>query len=188
MSRSNEDGSSSVVFKTQMCRRTQNPIWPPFTMRVTTLCNGDYDRNIKIDCYDNRWNGNHKLIGSAHTSLRSLYENRAVRQMNLINADKQRKRNDYTNSGVLEIEAIDIIEEISFLDYIRHGTQMHFVVAIDFTASNGAPIDPQSLHFISPHRPNSYEIALRSVGEIIQHYDSSQLYPAFGTCRKFRKF
>ncbi len=180
ISRSNEDGSSSVVFKTEMCRRTQNPIWPPFTMRVTTLCNGDYDRNIKIECYDYRWNGNHKLIGATHTSLRQLHDNRAIKQIKLINAVKQSRRSDYTDSGLLEIEAIEIIEEISFLDYIRHGTQMHFVVAIDFTASNGAPNDPTSLHYINPHRPNSYEIALRSVGDIIQHYDSSQLYPAFG--------
>ncbi|KAJ6650060.1 Copine-8, partial [Pseudolycoriella hygida] len=181
ISRSNEDNSSSVVYKTQMCRRTQNPIWPLFGMRVTTLCNGDYDRNLKIDCFDNRWNGNHKLIGTAHTSLRSLCENRTViKHMGLIDPAKQSRQNNYTNSGVLEVEAVEIIEEISFLDYIRHGTQMHFVVAIDFTASNGAPTDPTSLHFIHAHRPNYYEIALRSVGDIIQHYDRSQLYPAFG--------
>lgn len=180
ISRSNEDGSSSVVFKTEMCHGTQSPVWQPFTMRVTTLCNGDYDRNIKIDCYDNRRNGSHKLIGTTHTSLRSLQDNRAKRILNLNNPTKQGSGGSATNCGVLEISSIEITEEISFLDYIRHGTQMHFAVAIDFTASNGAPSLPQSLHFINPHRPNSYEIALRSVGEIIEHYDRSQLFPAFG--------
>lgn len=180
ISRSNEDGSSSVVHKTEMCHGTQNPTWQSFSMRVTTLCNGDYDRNMKIDCYDNRRNGSHKLIGTTNTSLRSLYDNKSRSILNLTNPTKQGNDGSSTNSGVLELASIEIMEEISFLDYIRHGTQMHFAVAIDFTASNGVPSNPQSLHFINPHRPNNYEIALRSVGGIIEHYDKSQLFPAFG--------
>lgn len=182
ISRANEDGSSSVVFKTETCHGTQNPIWQPFTIKVTTLCNGDYDRNIKIDCYDNRRNGNHKLIGTTHTSLRSLHDNKTARPMNFT---KHNRDGNVINTGVLEIASIEIMEETSFLDYVRHGTQMHFAVAIDFTASNGNPADAQSLHFINPHRPNPYEIALRSVGEIIQHYDRSQLFPAFGNLSQF---
>lgn len=65
-------------------------------------------------------------------------------------------------------------------DYIRNGTQMHFAVAIDFTASNGRHSHPSSLHYLSPERQNFYEIAIRGVGEIVQHYNSSQLFPAFG--------
>ena len=175
ISRANEDGSASVVHKTEMRHGTQNPSWQPFTMRVTTLCNGDYDRNIKIDCYDNRRNGNHKLIGTTNTCLRSLHDSNASTVMNFTNPSS-----GSANCGILNVESIEMMEEISFLDYIRNGTQMHFAVAIDFTASNGAPNDPVSLHFINPHMPNNYEIALRSVGTIIEHYDKSQLFPAFG--------
>lgn len=57
---------------------------------------------------------------------------------------------------------------------------MHFAVAIDFTASNGRHSHPSSLHYLSPERQNFYEIAIRGVGEIVQHYNSSQLFPAFG--------
>lgn len=77
---------------------------------------------------------------------------------------------DHTN-GVLKVEKINLIEDISFLDYVRNGTQLHFAVAIDFTASNGVYTDPKSLHYLSAGKPNSYEIALRAVGEIIQQYD-----------------
>jgi len=51
---------------------------------------------------------------------------------------------------------------------------MHFAVAIDFTASNGDVRHPQSLHYIDmiSGRPTAYEIALKSVGEIIAQYDS----------------
>ncbi|CAG2118713.1 unnamed protein product, partial [Medioppia subpectinata] len=82
----------------------------------------------------------------------------------------------------VELVTISVAEEITFLDYIRSGTQMHFAVAIDFTASNGAPRDPLSLHYLDIYggRPNPYEIALRSVGDIIQPYNSAGIYPAFG--------
>ena len=49
--------------------------------------------------------------------------------------------------------------------------QIHFTVAIDFTASNGDPRDPRSLHYIDPSSPNQYTRALHAVGEIIQDYD-----------------
>ena len=72
-------------------------------------------------------------------------------------------------------------EETTFLDYIRGGTQMHFAVAVDFTASNGDPRDPRSLHFLDySGRPNAYEIALRSVGEVIKSYDTQGLFPSYG--------
>jgi len=57
--------------------------------------------------------------------------------------------------------------------YVIHcRMQMNFTVAIDFTASNGDPRSPQSLHHINPHQMNMYARALHSVGEIIQDYDS----------------
>lgn len=43
ISRSNEDGSFSVVTKTDPVRSTQNPTWKPINIRITTLCNADYD-------------------------------------------------------------------------------------------------------------------------------------------------
>lgn len=64
ISRSNEDGSHSVVAKTEVEHGTQNPSWKPITIRATTLCNGDFERSIRIDCYNYRDNGSHKLIGS----------------------------------------------------------------------------------------------------------------------------
>ncbi|CAG2121477.1 unnamed protein product, partial [Medioppia subpectinata] len=179
-SRSNEDGTYSVVMKSEPVYSTQSPLWMPITMRVRSLCNGDYDRTIKIDCFDYRSNGDHRLIGTCYTSLQRLTQGPNDNKYPVVNPKKKNK--NYTNSGFVELESIAVTEEITFLDYIRSGTQMHFAVAIDFTASNGPPRDPQSLHFLDIYggRPNPYEIALRSVGEIIQHYDSAGMFPAFG--------
>uniref|UniRef100_A0A8C6NMW1 Copine 8 n=1 Tax=Nothobranchius furzeri TaxID=105023 RepID=A0A8C6NMW1_NOTFU len=70
--------------------------------------------------------------------------------------------------------------EVTFLDYIKGGTQINFTVAIDFTASNGNPAQPTSLHYMSPYQLNAYAMALKAVGEIIQDYDSDKMFPALG--------
>ena len=51
-------------------------------------------------------------------------------------------------------------------------TEIQCTIAIDFTASNGNPKTPSSLHYNHPFNPNQYEKALRAVGEIIQDYDT----------------
>ena len=67
---------------------------------------------------------------------------------------------------------IFLFQDTTFLDYIRGGLKLHFVVAIDFTTSNGLPNDPNSLHYWDRQRAeNPYTVAIRSVGEIFQDYD-----------------
>lgn len=181
ISRSNEDGSYSIVTKTQPERSTKKPIWKPIKIRITALCNGDFDRSFKIDCYDHRDHGSHKLMGTSYASLTNLISMHKTEESRcLVNEEKQKNKPSYVPSGVLNVAKIEITEDITFLDYIRNGTQMHFAVAIDFTASNGVYSDPKSLHHLSEGRLNFYETALRGIGDIIQQYDSSHLFPAFG--------
>lgn len=45
-------------------------------------------------------------------------------------------------------------------------------VGIDFTASNGNPREPSSLHYINPLGSNEYLAAILAVGQIIQDYDT----------------
>lgn len=175
LSRSNEDGTHSVVYKSEL-GHSQNHQWKPIQIHARTLCNGDFDRSIKIDCYDHRSDGDHKLISTCFTTLNAL--SRGVCEENELLLRNEIKQKD--DRGMLTLVAITITEEISFLDYIRNGTQMHFAVAIDFTASNGSPQDVGSLHYFDTQRPNHYEMALRSVGDIVQPYDSAQMFPAFG--------
>lgn len=175
LSRSNEDGTHSVVYKTER-GHSQDHQWKPIHLHSRTLCNGDFDRTIKIDCFDNRSDGDHKMIGTCYTSLNELSRGPCA-ENNLVLRHELKHKED---RGIVSLVAIKIIDEISFLDYIRGGTQMHFAVAIDFTASNGPPSDLGSLHYFDTRRPNHYEMALRSVGDIIQPYDSAQLFPAFG--------
>lgn len=38
----------------------------------------------------------------------------------------------------------------------------------------------QSLHFLSKNKPNDYQKAILSVGEILNYYDSDKKYPVYG--------
>ena len=54
------------------------------------------------------------------------------------------------------------------------------ILAIDFTASNGNPKYNNSLHYMDPNKPNQYQMAIESVGQILLNYDSDKKIPAFG--------
>ena len=43
-------------------------------LQVRTLCNGDLDRNLKVECFDHNMNGNHSLIGEFFITVRQLLE------------------------------------------------------------------------------------------------------------------
>jgi hypothetical protein len=58
--------------------------------------------------------------------------------------------------------------------------QIQLMVAIDFTASNGNPNLPSSLHHVRGSELNPYEQALSTVGEILLPYDSDQRVPMYG--------
>ena len=58
--------------------------------------------------------------------------------------------------------------------------QLDFTVAVDFTASNGTVTDPRSLHYINPHQPNQYEMAIRAVLDICQFYNKTKMFDAYG--------
>uniref|UniRef100_A0A669D2I5 Copine VIII n=1 Tax=Oreochromis niloticus TaxID=8128 RepID=A0A669D2I5_ORENI len=138
--RSNEDGSYTICHKTEVVKNTLDPVWQAFKIPVRALCNGDYDRSIKVEVYDWDRDGGHDFIGEFSTSYREM----------------SRSQSQF------------------------HVYEINFTVAIDFTASNGNPSQPTSLHYMSPYQLNDYAMALRAVGEIIQDYDSDKMFPALG--------
>ncbi|XP_077597851.1 copine-2 isoform X2 [Stigmatopora nigra] len=97
-----------------------------------------------------------------------------------INPKKQKKKKNYKNSGVIILKSCKITRDYTFLDYILGGCQLMFTVGIDFTASNGSPREPSSLHYINPLGSNEYLSAILAVGQIIQDYDTDKMFPALG--------
>ncbi|KAK0144908.1 Copine-8 [Merluccius polli] len=181
--RSNEDGSYTISHKTEVVKNTLDPVWQAFKIPVRALCNGDYDRSIKVEVYDWDRDGGHDFIGEFSTSYREMSRGQSQFHIyEVLNPKKKgkKKKKKYQNSGTVTLLSCLVDSELSFLDYIKGGTQINFTVAIDFTASNGNPSQPTSLHYMSPYQLNAYTLALRAVGEIIQDYDSDKMFPALG--------
>uniref|UniRef100_H2YHH4 C2 domain-containing protein n=1 Tax=Ciona savignyi TaxID=51511 RepID=H2YHH4_CIOSA len=179
--RCNENNSFTVCHKTEVKKNTLNPEWGMIQIPVRTLCNGDYDRTIKVEVYDWDRDGGHDLIGIFTTSVNKLTRGPGPDNVyECINPKKKAKKKKYKHSGLVNLLHVKIAKQFSFLDYIRGGTELNFVVAIDFTASNGNPNQPSSLHYIHPNQPNQYALAIQAVGDIVQDYDSDKLFPTFG--------
>ncbi|XP_064398173.1 copine-1-like [Halichondria panicea] len=174
----NPDGSFTSVHRTEYIKNTLNPVWPPFAITSQALCSGDPDRKIKVTCFDWDSDGSHDLIGEFTTSLAEL-SGGSVKSWPCINPKKLSKKK-YTNSGTVRLEKITETKMYSFLEYIMGGCQINFTVGVDFTGSNGNPLNPSSLHFIDPAYPNQYTQALIAVGAVCQDYDSDKLFPALG--------
>uniref|UniRef100_A0A6Q2XC93 Copine-3 n=1 Tax=Esox lucius TaxID=8010 RepID=A0A6Q2XC93_ESOLU len=168
-----------LAHRTEVVKRNLNPTWRPFRVPLQSLCDGDMDKPIKVECYDHNNDGSHDLIGIFETNMKRLQEasRTSPAEFECINSQKKQKKKGYKNSGVVSVK---MLKEYTFLDYIMGGCQINFTVAIDFTGSNGDPNTPQSLHYISPQGYNEYLSAIWSVGMVIQDYSSHKMFPAFG--------
>ncbi|XP_073974239.1 copine-8-like isoform X2 [Rhodnius prolixus] len=183
--KTSETGADILIYRTevstQVIKITLNPVWKECCLLVRTLCNGDYDRSLRMVCYDWNRSGNHSLIGEFYTNLRDMLDQNTPNSYVLIHPDKQlKKRELYKGSGTITVDKCLLRPVYTFLDYVRGGTQIFCTIAIDFTGSNGNPLLPESLHYICPGNLNSYEQAILSVVSIIEDYDSDKQFPVLG--------
>uniref|UniRef100_A0A8C6TBL1 Copine III n=1 Tax=Neogobius melanostomus TaxID=47308 RepID=A0A8C6TBL1_9GOBI len=159
-----------LAHRTEVVKNNLNPTWKAFRIPLQSLCGGDMDKPIKVECYDYDNDGSHDLIGMFETTMTRLQEaSRVSPQLT------DHKRSNYSDSITSSV-----VKAYTFLDYIMGGCQINFTVAVDFTGSNGDPRMPESLHYISPQGVNEYLSAIWSVGNVIQDYDSDKMFPAFG--------
>ncbi|CAN8032548.1 unnamed protein product, partial [Ixodes persulcatus] len=67
------DGADfTTVHKTEVVKNNLSPTWRPCVIKSTTLCSGDPDRPLKVQCYDWDSDGSHDLIGEFSCTLRTL--------------------------------------------------------------------------------------------------------------------
>ncbi|XP_072426402.1 copine-3-like [Chiloscyllium punctatum] len=176
-----EDGKWQIAHRTEVIKNNLNPSWKAFKVSLHSLCGGDLQKPIKVECYDYDNDGSHDLIGTFETNVAKLQEaSQNGTEFECINPKKKQKKKSYKNSGTVLVQSCQIVKEYSFLDYIMGGCQMNFTVGIDFTGSNGDPRSPDSLHYINPNGFNEYLMAIWSVGMVVQDYDTDKMFPALG--------
>uniref|UniRef100_A0A3Q1JFJ1 C2 domain-containing protein n=1 Tax=Anabas testudineus TaxID=64144 RepID=A0A3Q1JFJ1_ANATE len=164
--RSNEDGTFTICHKTEVVKNTLNPVWQPFSIPVRALCNGDYDRTIKVEIYDWDRDGSHDFIGEFTTSYKELC--RGQSQLNIYEV-----RGDKTVNTLITLSVFP--QAVSFVS-------LWWFASLTLTSLvlEGNPSQSTSLHYMNPYQMNAYAMALKAVGEIIQDYDSDKMFPALG--------
>ncbi|RLN89860.1 hypothetical protein BBJ28_00020961 [Nothophytophthora sp. Chile5] len=172
-----------LVWRSEVIMDNNNPKWRRATLSVQALCNGDLSRLLKIECMDWEKNGRHQFIGSCTVKAAELVAGE-MRSIDLINRERQtRKGKRYKNSGVLIVEEIECFKRHTFAEYLRGGCEVSLIVGIDYTASNGSPLDPASLHYTGASyagQMNDYQAAISATGAILEPYDSDKRFPVYG--------
>lgn len=182
VNKTNPDGTDTLVYRSDYIKDNPNPDWPSVKMSSKKLCNGDYDRPLKIQVFDFDNDGKHDFIGEFYTTVNEMVEGEGFQIVlwDVVNDKKREKKSsqgiEYINSGQCILKSIHLDQVTTFLDYIRGGVKLHLVAAIDFTTSNGKPTDPHSLHHYNPQgtssHENPYTMAIRTIGDIFQDYVS----------------
>ena len=84
------------------------------------------------------------------------------------------------NKSLFLYDYSELKEHFSFLDFIDAGIRIGLSIGIDFTGSNGHPLDDGTLHSIKGKKPNDYERAIKACGDIVAYYDYDKLFPVYG--------
>jgi len=133
----------------------------PTKVPAMFLCNGDYDHPIAIEFH--------------------CPQERVVLAVHITTVNKLLAERSFTVGSLNVTCNSEIIKEHTFIDFLRGGTQLSLTLGIDFTGSNGNPRDRDSLHRINDDgKPNQYQLAIRSCGDILAYYDYDQSFPVYG--------
>ncbi|KAF5204581.1 Bonzai-like protein [Thalictrum thalictroides] len=176
-----ESGDPIPVCKTEVIKNDLNPTWKPLCLNIQQV--GSKDSPLLIECFNFNSNGRHDLIGEVQKSLgdlEKLQHNEQGENLFLPTVVGHNYQNKVLKSRLFVDKFSESVQN-TFLDYIAGGCELSFMVAIDFTASNGNSRLPDSLHYIDPSgRPNAYQKAILEVGEVLQFYDTDKRFPAWG--------
>ncbi|KAL5174150.1 Protein BONZAI 1 [Glycine soja] len=184
-----EGGSHIPICKTEVIKNDHNPIWKPVFLNIQQV--GSKESPLIIECYNFNSNGKHDLMGVVYScfirkvqkslvELEKLYSGGQGENF-ISSAPAGHNSHNKVLKSQLFVDKFSESIQYSFLDYLAGGFELNFMVAIDFTASNGNPRLPDSLHYIDPSgRPNAYQRAVLEVGEVLQYYDSDKRFPTWG--------
>lgn len=161
-----------------------NPRWQDFSIPTRKLngndpLEGGKDRSILFEVYDWDADGSHDKIGFVAAQLSQLVTEDG--QPVALKLQHPTRGGQSHGVGTLIFDSVTVSELPTFMDFVKGGCELGLMTAIDFTGSNGQPDRRDSLHYQPlDGRPNDYQSALRSVGEIVCAYDHDGKVPALG--------
>ena len=142
--------------------------WNMVSILTSELANEDPEREIRVEFFKSQKSGKHINLGYISCNIAQLREGQIEFQL----MGKGRNQSARFDSIVFH-------KRHTFLEYIFGGCEIQLSIAVDFTLSNGHPSDKDSLHYLDMNK-NEYLHAIKSVGNILQYYDSDKQIPVFG--------
>lgn len=162
----NDGKNYRKIYKSEEIESMLNGCFEKFSLDGNSINNGKDDQNILFEVHDL----DKGPIGYAETSINALKTSSIVKL----------KNESLELTGDSLIIEIKQITNHNFIDLLKMGLSINLYIGIDYTASNGDPSNPSSLHYIQGLEPNPYERAIRNCGSIVAHYDDDQKFPVFG--------
>jgi len=104
LSKKMQNGQWALVYKSEVIKNNCSPKWKVMDKSLAEICNGDYQRELKIEIFDYDSTSKDDIIGEFVTNLRSLsnsFSNHS--QHEVINLNKQRNKRKYKNSGIINV-------------------------------------------------------------------------------------
>jgi copine 1/2/3 len=131
----NQDGNGYHPFFKSECKKKVKGkyTWNKVHTNSHMMADDKDGNKVEVSVYEYSSSGKHKNIAK----LYFLYSD-------LKNGDRHQTT---CAKGSVSLSNINIERKYSFLDYIFGGCELGLSVAVDFTASNGMPTNPNSLHF-----------------------------------------
>ncbi|PSS07615.1 Protein BONZAI like [Actinidia chinensis var. chinensis] len=108
------------------------------------------DSQLTIECFSFNSNGKHGLIGKFQKTvveLEKLHSNGQGEYLLSPTATGHNHHDEVLKSHLFANKFCECVQH-TFLDYLSNGYELNFMIAIDFTASNGNPRLPDSLLYI----------------------------------------
>jgi len=171
---------TSPDLQTEVKKSEANPVFQPIVIPMRSLNLGDPNMTIVIENWD--WNSvsTHDFLGAAETTVAQIIAGGGRGFKVPFKKDKGPGKADTKKRGEMVVQDFQVRHKPTFLEFIAGGTQLDILVAIDFTASNQDPKSPQSLHYMNPHAFNQYQDAIINVGEILEKYNHTKMFPCYG--------
>lgn len=186
------------VVRTEVVRRTRKPVFKKIEASVESLCGCKGKQKMIFDVWDWFRIGQPRLIGTGFICYDQIYKNFVDGKPVAVEICRRKEVPDDIPFALTHLEAYDprkdssrlIIENVgvvrtySFLDFMRSGTEIVPIFAIDFTRSTGlrdAGIScGHPLHHLEGEGENVYAEAIQAMAEVLQGFNAKKRFPCYG--------
>ena len=105
LSKKMENGQWALVHKSEVIHNNCNPRWLIMDKSANEICNGNYQRELKIEIFDYDSTSKDDVIGEFVTNLQSLKNGlHSQTKYEVINQQKLRSKRGYRNSGTVSVK------------------------------------------------------------------------------------